>query len=120
MLQVGEIRLSSPDSKRSSASSGRIQALPTVSNPEDSDPVQAGKGCGKALALDVEVEAQRLDVPRNRVLKDDALVEIATNLPKSEADFAMLRALPRGFRSSGYPGPAPIRRAVPAGPTSSA
>ncbi|NND49117.1 MAG: ribonuclease D, partial [Rhizobiales bacterium] len=47
-----------------------------------------------------EVEAQRIDVPRNRVLKDEALVEIANNLPKSEADFAMLRALPRGFERS--------------------
>jgi ribonuclease D len=47
-----------------------------------------------------EEEAQRLDVPRSRVLKDEALVEIAVNLPRSEADFAMLRAVPRGFERS--------------------
>jgi ribonuclease D len=52
------------------------------------------------LAAWREEEAQRLDVPRSRVIKDEALVEIAVNLPKSEADFATLRALPRGFERS--------------------
>ncbi len=52
------------------------------------------------LAAWREMEVQRINVPRNRMLKDEALVEIATNLPKSEADFSMLRALPRGFERS--------------------
>jgi ribonuclease D len=47
-----------------------------------------------------EREAQSRDVPRNRVLKDEALSEIATQLPKEPGDFRRLRAVPRGFGES--------------------
>lgn len=47
-----------------------------------------------------ETEAQTRDVPRNRVLKDDALHEIAAQQPASRDDLARLRALPRGYERS--------------------
>jgi ribonuclease D len=47
-----------------------------------------------------EAEAQTRDVPRARVLKDDALVEIALAAPRSVADLGGLRAVPRGFERS--------------------
>lgn len=47
-----------------------------------------------------EREAQSRDVPRNRILKDEALSEIATQLPREPADFKRLRAVPRGFGGS--------------------
>ena len=49
-----------------------------------------------------EREAQTRDVPRNRVLKDDAMVEIAMQAPASEADLKRLRALPRGYAGSRF------------------
>jgi ribonuclease D len=42
-----------------------------------------------------EREAQRLDLPRNHVLRDEALVEIAHHTPKSTADLARTRGLGR-------------------------
>jgi ribonuclease D len=47
-----------------------------------------------------ETEAQTRDVPRARVLKDDALVEIALAAPRSVAELGALRAVPRGFERS--------------------
>lgn len=47
-----------------------------------------------------EREAQNRDVPRGRVLKDDALGEIAVAMPKSIEDMARLRAVPNGFERS--------------------
>ena len=47
-----------------------------------------------------EREAQTRDVPRNRVLKDEALSEIATQLPREPSDFKRMRAVPRGFGES--------------------
>jgi len=47
-----------------------------------------------------EREAQSRDVPRNRILKDEALSEIATQLPREPADFRRMRAVPRGFGDS--------------------
>ena len=43
-----------------------------------------------------EEEAQRRDIPRNRVLRDDALTEIATHAPKTLDDLYSLRALHQG------------------------
>lgn len=68
--------------------------------------VKAKPKSKRALAVLVDVaawrehEAQRQDVPRNRVMKDDALVEVAVNAPKSQSDLAMLRAVPKGFERS--------------------
>jgi ribonuclease D len=39
-------------------------------------------------------------VPRGRILKDDALVEVATAQPKSIAELGQLRAVPNGFERS--------------------
>ncbi len=57
------------------------------------------------LALQVaaawrERQAQARDVPRGRVVKDDALYEIAEHKPKNAADFDRMRAVPRGFGNS--------------------
>ena len=47
-----------------------------------------------------EQEAQSRDVPRSRVLKDDALGDIATHAPTSLERLANLRSLPKGFDRS--------------------
>jgi ribonuclease D len=47
-----------------------------------------------------EREAQTRDVPRSRVLKDDALVEVATRAPKTVDALASLRTFPRGYERS--------------------
>ena len=47
-----------------------------------------------------EREAQEKDVPRSRVVKDDAVAEIATQMPQSKEAMGQLRALPRGFANS--------------------
>jgi ribonuclease D len=52
------------------------------------------------LAAWREREAMTRDVPRGRVLKDDALVEIAMANPKSVAELGQLRAVPNGFERS--------------------
>jgi ribonuclease D len=60
----------------------------------------------KELAVLMEVaawreqEAQSRDVPRGRVLKDDAVGDIATHAPTSLEKLASLRSLPRGFDRS--------------------
>lgn len=43
-----------------------------------------------------EEEAQRRDIPRNRVMRDDAVTEIAAHAPKTIADLSSLRALHQG------------------------
>ena len=47
-----------------------------------------------------EQEAQTRDVPRSRVLKDDALGDIATQAPTTTDKLASLRSLPKGFERS--------------------
>jgi ribonuclease D len=47
-----------------------------------------------------EREAQSRDVPRGRVLKDDALSDIAIHMPATPERLATLRSLPRGFERS--------------------
>ena len=47
-----------------------------------------------------ERQAQTRDVPRGRVVKDEALYEIAEHRPKAAADFERMRAVPRGFGNS--------------------
>jgi ribonuclease D len=60
----------------------------------------------KELAVLMEVaawreqEAQSRDVPRSRVLKDDAVGDIATHAPTSLEKLANLRSLPKGFERS--------------------
>ena len=47
-----------------------------------------------------EREAQSRDIPRGRVLKDDAIGDIATHAPTSMDKLSSLRSLPRGFERS--------------------
>lgn len=53
-----------------------------------------------AVAAWREREAQERDVPRQRVIKDDAVVEIATQAPQTVEALSALRALPKGFGKS--------------------
>ncbi|MBD3769008.1 MAG: ribonuclease D [Rhodobacterales bacterium] len=50
-----------------------------------------------AVAAWREQLAQDLDKPRRRILKDDAIQEIASQKPRSENDYNQLRAVPNGF-----------------------
>jgi ribonuclease D len=60
----------------------------------------------KELAVLIEVaawrerEAQSRDVPRGRVLKDEAIGDIATHTPTTAERLALRRSLPRGFERS--------------------
>ena len=47
-----------------------------------------------------ESEAQRIDVPRNRILRDEAMLEIAHHPPQSVADLARIRGVGNGFAES--------------------
>jgi ribonuclease D len=47
-----------------------------------------------------EREAQERDVPRNRILRDEALTEIAAHPPDSIDALERIRAVPRGFAAS--------------------
>jgi ribonuclease D len=66
--------------------------------------VKARPGSNKMMAALMELArfreeyAQGRDVPRSRVFKDDALVELATTRPQSEADLAKSRLLLREGR----------------------
>lgn len=60
----------------------------------------------KALAILIEVaawrekEARNRNVPRARILKDEALLELAAQAPNSRENLASLRAIPSGFANS--------------------
>jgi ribonuclease D len=47
-----------------------------------------------------EREAQARDVPRGRVLKDDAVVDVAVSAPRSPEALGRLRSIPGGFERS--------------------
>jgi len=52
-----------------------------------------------------EAEAQSRNVPRNRILKDDALRELALQGPKDKRGLTRLRAVPKGFEGSRHADP---------------
>ena len=60
----------------------------------------------KQLGVLVEVaawrerEAREKNVPRSRVLKDDAIAEVATQMPQTREALNQLRALPKGIGTS--------------------
>lgn len=56
----------------------------------------------KATAAWRERTAQDRDQPRGRILKDDAIDEIATQAPTDAEGFSRLRSAPRGFGNSKY------------------
>ncbi len=51
----------------------------------------------KEVAAWRERTAQRIDIPRQRLLRDEQLLEIASHAPKSIEELAMTRGLGRGF-----------------------
>jgi ribonuclease D len=53
-----------------------------------------------AVAAWREREAQARDVPRNRILKDEALLEIAAHPPTSAEALSEIRAVPSGYAQS--------------------
>jgi len=53
-----------------------------------------------SLAAWREREAQARDIPRGRVLKDEALTEIAAHPPESGEALERIRAVPKGFAGS--------------------
>ncbi len=54
-------------------------------------------GILKELAAWREAEAQRKNIPRQRLLKDEALLEAAANAPRSANDLTRMRALTKGM-----------------------
>lgn len=54
----------------------------------------------KELAAWREREARSRDVPRSRILKDDAIYEIAADQPKDTAALGHLRSISKGFERS--------------------
>ena len=54
-------------------------------------------GTLKEVAAWRERTAQRIDIPRQRLLRDEQLLEIASHTPKTTEDLAMTRGLGRGF-----------------------
>jgi len=53
-----------------------------------------------AVAAWREREAQARNVPRNRILRDEALTEIASHPPENAEHLERIRAVPRGFAAS--------------------
>jgi ribonuclease D len=53
-----------------------------------------------AIAAWREREAQTRDIPRGRVLKDEALTEIASHPPENAEGLERIRAVPKGFAGS--------------------
>ncbi len=54
-------------------------------------------GVLRAIAAWREREAQRVDIPRQRLLRDEALLEIAATAPTTPDDLARARGVSRGF-----------------------
>ncbi len=54
----------------------------------------------KALAAWREEEAQARNIPRGRVIRDDALYEVAAQVPTSQDALGALRTIGRGFEKS--------------------
>jgi ribonuclease D len=85
--------LTSPDTYRAEPETAWERLKTRVRKPRD-------------LAVLIEVaawrerEAQSRDVPRGRVLKDEAIGDIATHAPTTPERLAALRSLPRGFERS--------------------
>ena len=62
-----------------------------------------GRQLGIAVAVSRwrEERAQTKNMPRQRIIKDDAIAEIAQQMPKDKAALSKLRALPRGLADGG-------------------
>ena len=51
----------------------------------------------KAVAAWREREAQKRDIPRNRIIRDESVVEIAAHPPRTLDDMSRLRGMSKGF-----------------------
>ena len=58
----------------------------------------------KELAAWRETEAQRRNVPRNRVIRDEALADMAVHPPKTADDLKRIRAMPEDVARGKYAG----------------
>ncbi len=47
-----------------------------------------------------EIESQKLDLPRNRLLRDEAIIEIAASLPKTQNELSRVRGISKSFSMS--------------------
>ncbi len=54
----------------------------------------------KVLAEWREAQAQKRDIPRNRVVRDEVLLEIAAHPPQAAEDLSHIRGLSKGFQTS--------------------
>ncbi|MDC0074415.1 ribonuclease D [Alphaproteobacteria bacterium] len=54
----------------------------------------------KAAAQWRESEAQKKNIPKNRILKDESLVQLAANIPKNEIEFKKIRGISKNSLSS--------------------
>lgn len=54
-------------------------------------------GVLRAIAAWREREAQRINIPRQRLLKDESLLEVAATAPRTAQDLARARGVARGF-----------------------
>jgi len=54
-------------------------------------------GMLRAIAAWREREAQRINIPRQRLVKDEALLELAATAPENPADLARARGISEGF-----------------------
>jgi ribonuclease D len=90
------------------------EEMEVLTSPETyrADPANAWKRLSgrmrkpKEIAVLMEVaawrerEAQDRDVPRSRVLKDEAVIDVATSQPRSVEALGRLRSIPSGFERS--------------------
>ncbi len=54
----------------------------------------------RELAKWREIEAQKLDVPRGRIVKDETMVEIASVMPRKESDLSRMRGVDKHISKS--------------------
>ncbi|WP_460990861.1 HRDC domain-containing protein, partial [Staphylococcus aureus] len=54
----------------------------------------------KAMAAWREREAQRKNIPRGRIMKDETLADIASHPPKTQADLPKVRGLSPAWRDN--------------------
>jgi ribonuclease D len=100
--------------ERTGRSDWLAEEMDVLTSPETyrADPANAWKRLSgrmrkpKEIAVLMEVaawrerEAQDRDVPRSRVLKDEAVIDVATSQPRSVEALGRLRSIPSGFERS--------------------
>src|SRR4051812_44830502 len=91
---------------------GEEMAVLTSPDTYKADPENAWRRLGgrlrktREIAVLMEVaawrerEAQSRDVPRGRIIKDDALVDVAVSAPRSVEALGRMRSIPNGFERS--------------------